>query len=148
MAPNEGSGIKGISPLIAAVLLIATTMTLAGVLAWWASSYVKSNIPALNETQQACKSSDFSIYQCSYTASSSQVTVVLNNIRSMSLGNLNAFVFDASGAPSNAIPLSGTIAPGSFKSYVIDGVPSNFTRIAITSPMCPELSHSDACGRS
>jgi len=141
-------GAKGVSPLIAAVLLIAATMTLAGVLAWWASGYVKTSIPGLNETQQACQNSDFRIYQCSYTASTSKITIVLNNVKSAALSSLNAFVLDASGNPSNAIPLSGSMDAGSFKSWDIINVPSNFTKVIISSAMCPELSRSDPCNRS
>lgn len=136
---------KGVSPLIAAVLLIAATMTLAGVLAWWASSYVKNNIPTLNATQQACRNSDFKIYQCSYSSSSSQITLVLSNIGSVTIKNFNAFVFDASGNPGSAIPLTGSVDPMGFKSYSVGNVPSNFTRILISPDICPELSQSDSC---
>ncbi|MCD6435199.1 MAG: hypothetical protein J7L15_02245 [Clostridiales bacterium] len=46
---------KGISPLIAAVLLIAVTMTIAGIMASWASSFVKTQIrTAQNQSEAMC----------------------------------------------------------------------------------------------
>ncbi|MEM5815310.1 MAG: archaellin/type IV pilin N-terminal domain-containing protein [Candidatus Aenigmatarchaeota archaeon] len=44
--------VKGISPLVATVLLIAITMTLAGILAFWGSSFVKTGLPTEEETQK------------------------------------------------------------------------------------------------
>ena len=42
---------KGISPLVATVLLIAVTMTLAGIIAFWGSSFVRTSLPTENQTQ-------------------------------------------------------------------------------------------------
>ncbi|MCX8191093.1 MAG: hypothetical protein N3D78_02850 [Candidatus Aenigmarchaeota archaeon] len=44
--------VKGISPLVATVLLIAITMTLAGILAFWGSGFVRTGLPTEEETQQ------------------------------------------------------------------------------------------------
>ncbi len=58
----------GISPLVAAVLLIAVTMTIAGLLAYWATSFVRTSLPETNRTEAECRLADFSIYFCSYNS--------------------------------------------------------------------------------
>jgi len=147
--PLKGvKGVKGISPLVASVLLIAATMSIAAILAYWASSFVHTTLPEVNKTQQECQFSDFTIYQCSYNINSTTLTLVLNNIRSVPLTQLNVFVFDASGTPGSPIPLNGTIEPGNFMPYSITGVPSNFSKIVITSRICPDLQKEAGCSRT
>ena len=143
--------VKGVSPLVASVLLIAATMSIAAILAYWASSFVRTSLPEVNKTQQECQFSDFTIYQCSYknsTTGSGDLTLVLNNIRSVPLQNLAAFIFDQNGTPGNAIPLNQTVDPGSFQPFIISNVSSTFSKVIITSKVCPDLQKETACSRS
>lgn len=43
---------KGVSPLIAAVLLVAFTMTVAAILATWSSSFVRSKTREAEQEQE------------------------------------------------------------------------------------------------
>lgn len=72
---------KGISPLVAAVLLIAVTMTIAGVLAYWTSSFVRSGLPEQNQTQQIqrCSGADFAIFSSVYNATTGNLTLIFQN---------------------------------------------------------------------
>ena len=57
-------GKKGISPLIAAVLLIAFTMTIAGLMATWASSFMSektTNLTAEDTATQKCIGINFDV---------------------------------------------------------------------------------------
>ena len=140
--------LKGIDPIIAAVLLIAATMSIAAILAYWASSFVRTSLPEINQTQQECQFSDFTIYQCSYTNSTGTLTLIINNIRTVQLQQLNTYIFDQTGTPGQSIPLNGTIDPGSFVPYALSGVSQNFSKIVVTSKVCPILSHEATCSRS
>lgn len=74
--------LKGISPLIAAVLLIAVTMAIAGVLAFWASGFAKSKSQQFsNQTYQIqlCSQADFSIYTNIYNETSKLHKIILEN---------------------------------------------------------------------
>jgi flagellin-like protein len=86
---------KGISPLVASVLLIAATMSIAGILAYWASSFVSKQTETFeNQTVTSeCNYADFKIYSCSYNSSSRRLTMILENTRDVTLKNLNVFIF-------------------------------------------------------
>ena len=78
---------KGISPLVAAVLLIAATMSIAGILAYWAASYVRERTTAMgNETYMLgrCSGANFGIYSRQFRNSTpannvGNLTITLEN---------------------------------------------------------------------
>jgi flagellin-like protein len=75
-------GLKGIDPLVATVLLIAVTMTLAGIIAFWGSSFVRSNLPSENQTQnlQSCVGGNLKLVSQSYNSSTQTFSIlILNN---------------------------------------------------------------------
>ena len=139
---------KGLSPLIAAVFLIAATMTVAAVLAYWASDLIRPSFSGTNQTQAMCQSSDFTIYQCAYDKSTGEIDMLLYNTKSNSVGNLQAFVFDAEGNSGSAIPVNGTIAPALFLHFSIPNVAENFTKVVVSSGTCPNLLKESECTRS
>jgi flagellin-like protein len=135
---------KGISPLVAAVLLIAATMSIAGILAYWASSFVKSQVSQFeNQTiTSECQYADFKIYSCSYNTSSKVVALVLENYREVLLKEMTAYIsFANSSIPS--ISLNETIPKGSIKSFSISGI-DPFTKI-IVKTHCPEITRESSC---
>jgi len=84
---------KGISPLIAAVLLIAFTMTIAGLMAAWAQSFVSGQTEELTEQareSQQCTGANFNID--SIKANSTHVSMVLYNGGGMELDDFNVFL--------------------------------------------------------
>lgn len=140
---------KGISPLIASVLLIAATMSIAAILAYWASNFVKTALPEQNSTSTTCQFADFQIYKCSYSNSSQTVSVVLYNYRTIALGGLTATIFDSNSLPAwNNVSLNGTLPVGQYIGYSIANIPSNFTKLIITTSECPIISHDTTCTRS
>ncbi len=73
---------KGISPLVAAVMLIAVTMTIAGILAFWASSYTSQQTASLeNQTQtiRECTGARFRIFTSFYDSGSKVHKIMLEN---------------------------------------------------------------------
>ncbi|HLD83325.1 MAG TPA: archaellin/type IV pilin N-terminal domain-containing protein [archaeon] len=104
MPQNSSYGMrrKGISPLIAAVLLIAFTMSIAGLMAAWATSFTQTRLDNLD-----CVNA-IEISQISFT--DENVTARIRNIDStISIQNLTISVlFSDANASSNreAIPVT------------------------------------------
>jgi len=86
--------LKGISPLIASVILIAVTMTVAGVLAFWAAQFVRQNVQTFQEqtSERECDFADFDIFSCTYNANEKSISIILQNLRKVDLKNVTAFV--------------------------------------------------------
>ena len=112
---------KGISPLVATVLLIAVTMTIAGLLAYWASSFTRSNLPSQNKTQsiQECAGADFVIYY--QRTSNSTLTLVLQNtgISDLLITNITFLYPDGNLITKN---INSVLPRASLKSFKIDNV--------------------------
>ena len=135
---------KGISPLVAAVLLIGVTMTIAGILAYWAGSFVRSQVAAFeNQTVTSeCNFADFRIYACSYDSDSQKMTFILNNLRTVDLKNLTVFVINQDNTVTT-IPLNDSLPGNSLKSFSISVSP-NYKTITIKTH-CPGVSVSSGC---
>jgi len=138
---------KGISPIVAAVLLIAITMTIAGVLAYWSSTFVSTSLPGENSTTAQCRLAQFEFLNCRYNSTSQNLIFSLNNVRTVDLSKLVAFVEYPNGTVSNGTALNGTFSGGEIRSYTVANVPSDFSNLAIKTN-CPELSRTNSCSRS
>lgn len=137
---------KGISPLVASVLLIAITMTIAGAIAYWASNFVSQQIRGFeNQTVASeCNFADFSIYSCSYNSTTSNITLILENIRNVELRDLAIQVIYPNGTIST-IPLNETlpVAPFNLKSFRFFASP-DYSKIKITTH-CPTVTKESLC---
>jgi flagellin-like protein len=140
---------KGISPLVAAVLLIAATMGIATILTYWASTFIKSSLPPVaNQSYSPCLYADFNIHSCSYTNSTptkGNVTIILRNLMDVELRNLTATVFYPDGSiktydlqPDNVLPKN------IFKGFSIVNVDLPYTKIVITTH-CPYVEEESPC---
>jgi len=137
---------KGISPIVASVLLIAITMTIAGVLAYWSSTFVSTALPTENVSLAQCRVAQFEFLNCKYNSTSRIITFSVNNIRTVDLGNLTAFIEYPNGTVSSGIPLNESLAANTIKSYLISSIPSDFLNLLIKTT-CPDLSRSNTCTR-
>ncbi len=136
---------KGISPLIAAVLLIAVTMTLAGVLAYWASTFVQSGLESSSNQTIAtqCNFGNFVIDACSYDNVNQRVTFILDNVGTVDLYNITVFVI----YPDNNVTSSsvtGTIGSGTLKSFSANGISPGFSTIRVRT-QCPNVFEETVC---
>ncbi len=137
--------LKAISPLVAAVLLIAVTMTIAGVLAYWASGFVKSQT-ALFENQTVateCNLADFVVHRCSYNNNTATLNLVLNNLRSIDLRQIVAQVVYPNETIRNE-PFNETLVGGRLQSYKISNVDNTYKEIVIRTH-CPNILISTKC---
>ena len=136
---------KAVSPLVAAVLLIAITMTIAGMLAYWAQGFVRQQTDTFsNQTIiSKCQFANFEIYSCSYNTSAQEVRLILHNFETVELRNLTAFIVYPDGRVTNT-NLNGTLPTGFIKSYTIPGVHTGYSSILVKTE-CPGLSVSKSC---
>lgn len=137
---------KGISPIVAAVLLIAITMTIAGVLAYWSSTFVSTTLPGENITTAQCRLAQFEFLNCRYNSTSQNLIFSLNNVRTVELLKLAAFIEYPNGTVANVTSLNGTLPSGEIRSYTLANIPSDFANLVVKTN-CPELSRTNVCSR-
>ena len=136
---------KGISPLVAAVLLIAVTMTIAGVLAYWASTFVRGQTDTFADEPITgeCNFGNFLIDACSYDSGNERLTFILDNIGTVNLKNITAFVIYSDNT-LNATQTNQSIDSGELKSISIDGVSSGYTTVRVRTH-CPNVFEETRC---
>lgn len=138
---------KGISPLIAAVLLIAVTMTIAGLLAFWASTFVRERVEAWGEEE--CLLANFRVYSCD-NVGWDNVTMILENLKNVELKNITAYIIyenkTVSGAITNLQPDNTLPIIPSIKSFTFNNPEPGVAWKEITiKTHCPELSVKNDC---
>ncbi len=106
---------KGVSPLIASVLLIAVTMAIAGVMATWATSFTSSKISETSSGAECIGAIDVS----SLVFQNTTVSLKIRNVAErMNLTNIKASVEYTDSAMSKEINIkdynaTDPLAPGS-----------------------------------
>lgn len=135
---------KGISPIVAAVLLIAITMTIAGILAYWSATYVKKSLPEEGDAQ--CKFADFDFDACSYNSSSKTAVFILNNKKNIELKNLTVFVRYPNNTVSTIL-LNDSLPASMLKSFNISFISSDFSNLLVKTH-CAEATATSSCTRS
>jgi flagellin-like protein len=135
---------KAISPLVAAVLLIAITLTLAGMIAFWAAAFVRERQVAWEERPilGECLDADFDIYSCSYDNVTGEMVLVLNNLRAVTLRNVTAWIFyDNNTIDSRAL---ANLPGGRYERYTLTGISSNYINIQVRTH-CPDVERETRC---
>ena len=85
---------KAISPLIAAVLLIAFTMTIAGLMAAWAQNYIVGRTQTMTEQSEEiekCSKADFTL-ESGTRKTNSTVYIVIYNSGDLDFTDMNVFL--------------------------------------------------------
>lgn len=140
---------KGISPLVAAVLLIAITMTVAGGLAFFAQSLISNKLTeSSNQTiATTCLSVKMQVYACSFDSGKSQLNIILNNYGTVEVKNVTAFFFYANGSSTTIVDrdIGGPVAAGFLKSFSVSSVDGNYTKISVRVPACPDFAIETTC---
>lgn len=119
---------KGISPLATAILLITITMTVAGLIAYWAVTFV--NRAEEENTEDLCRNAAFTIYSCTYLGDSLRLNLILENQGDIELRDLNVFLIFEDATLSEAMPLDQPLGVDALKSYSLSGVPE-FSKIMV-----------------
>lgn len=130
---------KGISPLVAAVILIAATMSIAGIISFWASSFVTRELSgAENVTAETiCTAAKFRLYSGTYDPSSKELVVILENQRLQEIKLDRLYLFYSPNS-LRSIGVNGTLAGNELKSFNISGVDDGFENAELRST-CPDV---------
>ena len=136
---------KGISPLLASVLIIAVTVSIATLVMGWISTTVRASQNTIeNRTVQAvgCSSAGIVIDNVFLTASAGtgMVKVTIRNSGASDLTIISAQVYNSTGHnfTANAALLSGVLTKGSittmnFTNVNMSSCPSTFSKAVVTS---------------
>ncbi len=118
---------KGISPLVATVILIAATMSIAGILSFWVGTFIPKTLEAAeNSTQDAtCTSAQFHVYSGTYSSTDKKLLVILENQR-FSKVNLDKLYLFYSDNDLKSFDMNGTLAGNELKSFNVSGIDSGF----------------------
>jgi flagellin-like protein len=123
--------VKGISPLVAAVLLIAVTMTIAGVLAFWASGFVREQTALFsNETVATeCNFAKFRVHSCNYNSSSQKLIFLLENNGVVDLKNVIVQLIYADNVTTSST--NTTLPANRLTQLSLDGIQAGFSKFQI-----------------
>jgi flagellin-like protein len=122
---------KGISPLIASVILIAVTLAIAGILATWAFQFVGGRTQAIGQQTECINAWEVPLNTLSYSPGT--LDFIVFNKKTTAFSNLTAFVTYPGGARSQDI---GNIAGLGTLSASITTLPAKPTRLQLTSLEC------------
>ncbi len=125
---------KGISPLIAVIMLIAFTMIVAGILAGWATTFVTTQ----REELQFCSKAQLLIQRAYYepeTSTNGTLTLHVLNTGSVALKGFSVRTIYKKNA--SAIHINSTIQPQDIKTITVDITdPNNLDQVIIQSVEC------------
>ncbi|MEM0476288.1 MAG: archaellin/type IV pilin N-terminal domain-containing protein [Candidatus Aenigmatarchaeota archaeon] len=144
---------KGISPLIATIILIALTIAIAGILGLWAASYVGTQTTQINKSSEEiitieCSAMKFEVVSC--TKNNDQVRIILLNNGPIVINGLkiNFIKRDENGNIIDVVSqdLNEKINRGDYKA-ITQGVPPDFQNftLEIRSIQCPDVKREIIC---
>lgn len=89
---------KGVSPLIATILLVAVSLSLAGILYSWASQNASSTVTSVTSTQQQwaeCSAINLYIESCNFDSGNGKISLILSDHSSVDIdSNLEITIID------------------------------------------------------
>jgi len=129
---------KGISPLVATVILIAATMSIAGILAYWTSGFIKTRLTEAESITGGAKCFGAELELRSGSYDGSTLNLILDNKKSVDLLLTNLFLV----YPDNKLDtktLNETIKGTEIKALTIENVTTGFLTGEIKT-QCPDVS--------
>lgn len=133
---------KGISPLVASVLLIAATMSIAGILAYWASNFTKMQTSQFENqtTLTRCSGGNIEIYSCNFNRTTNVFNIILRNTGQIDLTNLVGTAIYPNGtvSPQNLTGTLSSSGSSAILSFNIVNISSDLSKIIITTN-CPNV---------
>jgi flagellin-like protein len=127
---------KGISPLIAEVLLIGFTVAVASIVILWATSFTKTSTKTISsqaETQMACTYAGIDFYgSVTYNSTLGILFGYLRNTGNVPLGNISFQVLYDNGTIQNFQNYLSEILPTNVASFSLTGISSNLNMIYVS----------------
>lgn len=131
---------KGMSPLIAAVILIAATMSIAAILAYWTSGFMKGELERAEELGitggAECLSAEFELRSGSYIGG--ELNLILDNKKSVDLDLTYVYLIYSG---NDVVPklINKTLNGNEIKTITVLEVGDNFLTGEIKTH-CPDIS--------
>lgn len=132
---------KGISPILASVLLLAVTISVAGVFSGWAPNLAESVTGQTeNQTEErlTCNDASAEFISASYDSASSEVNTALRNTGNADFDELIIVAFDSNDDLMEQANIS--VAAGNVVSTDISGVNSEPAYLNLYSQQCGDVS--------
>ena len=136
---------KGVSPLLATVLLILVAVGIGAIVWVWTTGFVgQATSEAGQVTTEMCTKGRFEVTSCSYA--SQQVTLWLKNTGDIDLNSFRVVVRDSAGNVTvkdyNTVNLEER---GGMGSVTVTNITSKPAKVEVYSNDCPNLSVSTDC---
>ena len=141
---------KGISPLIAVIMLIAFTMIVAAILAVWAQHYASSQTDLL----QHCIESGIYIHTCRWTATVSpngNLTIVVKNTGEHDLSFNVILEYENETRHPDIVfqdPTTYNITANQFRTVKIEDVGDDLGEVEVRSVLCGDYGVRDWVGKN
>ena len=142
---------KGVSPLVASVLLISFTMAIAAILATWATQYMTQQTSTLTTrgNEANCVYARMNLDTYTYNKNSNQLILIIINDGRIGLQNFTLSLFNGSGISTISLETDNSVTnkqntplpAGEPRSFIVNGV-SNITRFRVVSN-CPDYAFAD-----
>jgi len=146
---------KGISPFIASVLLIALTVAVAALYGGWITSFTKKTTQEVQEQSEkrvTCTYGGIAIEDVKYNKTTGNLSGTVENTDIIDLGNIDFEIFYTN-ATRQKLDLNMSLGPGernTFNAHVIDiNITGNLNKIRVItncSNVNDEISSSDVPG--
>lgn len=127
---------KGISPLVAVIMLIAFTLIVAGILAGWATQFAQTQRRAI----EYCVDAGIAVERATYNASNETLFLfVYNNGRVPLEVNILLSYTNITLHPEGIEQYPGTFntTAGTFHSFNLQNITSDLEEVTIRSIQCP-----------
>ena len=137
---------KGISPLIAAILLIAFTITVATFLATWSTTFAKTQTQeftkAGREIASQCQYANLQVETAVYDDADDKIIAVVWNMGKTELSDFQFLVYYSDVNITTLTPEESnrTLSTGDFYTFTVYNVTSTPKKIQVRSLYCPRES--------
>jgi flagellin-like protein len=126
---------KGISPLIAEVLLIGFTIAVAAIVILWATGFTRTSTKTIGtqaETQIACTYAGIDFYgSVTYNSTSKLLFGYLRNTGNVPLGNISFQILYNNGTETRNL-LIDVLLPSNLASFYFDNIQPNINLIYVS----------------
>lgn len=126
--------VKGISPLIAVILLIAFTLVVAGILAGWTTNFARERTTSISQ----CLDARVIIYSANYDSTNNEIKLVVYNNGKIPLNFKTILSFTDGGLEIDDTTEATEVPAGSVETFTLtrtDGF-TNLKEITMQSNTC------------
>jgi flagellin-like protein len=142
---------KGVSPLVASVLLIAFAIAVAGLYSGWITSFTKvttEQVQEQSEKKVTCSYGGIALDNIKYNKTTGNISGTIENTDLITLGNIDFEIFYAN-ASREKLDLNMVLEPGERNTFIrrtLDMNSTNYDKIRVItncSNVYDEISSSD-----